>query len=344
MNTMFSAIQTVVPEIDTLLLQRLNILRVLETKTQRIGRKQLAQEVMLTERALRTVLEVLRQQKLVEVTQAGILITNVGVDVLYQLEPLVSRSMRFVQLQQRLASVFTHQQCVVIPGDVETEGYKQLAEALQDVLVQQLSYGKQVIAVTGGGTLAEVGRWLTDKVSHNRELYIVPARGGVEGSFDIQSNSVGGVMSQRLHAEYVPLFIPENVNQQMSQVLLTDPSVRYAVDMAQHADCMLLSIGTADTMAKRRDITDEQRQLLIERQAVGEAFGVFFDAKGHEVMRLPRFGIQLEDLTHIPLVVAIVVGQAKAEAVQAFYKLVDYKGWLICDESLANQVLIGATL
>ena len=71
---------------------------------------------------------------------------------------------------------------------------------------------------------------------------------------------------------------------------------------------------------------------------------MFYDSECKEVIRLPRMGIQLEHLDHIPLIITVVGGSSKAEATSAFFKLAPTHGWLICDEGIANQVLKGETL
>ncbi len=125
---------------------------------------------------------------------------------------------------------------------------------------------------------------------------------------------------------------------------MMDPSIKMAIEMSQQADCLLLSVGAAEVMADRRDITPQQHQEIIDGHAVGEAFGVFYNSEGKEVIRLPRMGIQLEHLDHIPLIITVVGGASKAEATSAFFKLAPTHGWLICDEGIANQVLKGETL
>ena len=94
-------------------------------------------------------------------------------------------------------------------------------------------------------------------------------------------------------------------------------------------------------MGQRRNITPDQRRKISQEAAVGEAFGVFFDKEGREVIRYPRIGLQIEDLANIPNIITIVGGRAKAQAIAAFYKIVPHPGILFCDEALAKQVLNG---
>ena len=149
-------------------------------------------------------------------------------------------------------------------------------------------------------------------------------------------------MAKQTDGQFVPLFIPENIGEQVSQVLLNNSSIRHAVELSKTANVLLLSVGNANVMAERHDLRADQKQLLKDQDAVGEAFGVFFNQSGQEVLRLPRFGIQFQSLREVPLLITVVGGASKARAVEAYYKLIQHHGVLICDDGIANMVLSGA--
>lgn len=346
MEDVFSVIQAIVPDIQEVLSLRISILHELEQASQRIGRKSLAQKVQVTERVLRTAIDVLREQSLVDVNNAGIKLTAFGRQKIESYDVLARKANRLYGLEIALKKHLNLEHCWVIPGDADLDEfvYEVMSQAVQEVLSTHLSLGRNVIAVTGGSTLANIGGYFDESLSSERELVFVPTRGGVGGSIHIQSNNVGGLMAQRTNSTFIPLFIPEKITQDTSKILLMDPSIKKAIEMSQQADCLLLSVGAAEVMADRRDITPQQHQEIIDGQAVGEAFGVFYNRDGKAVIRLPRMGIQLEHLDHIPLIITVVGGASKAEATSAFFKLAPTHGWLICDEGIANQVLKGETL
>lgn len=346
MEDVFSVIQAIVPDIQEVLSLRVSILHELEHASHRIGRKALAEKVQVTERVLRTAIDVLREQSLVDVNNAGIKLTVFGRQKIEAYDALARKANRLYGLEIALKKHLTLEHCWVIPGDADLDEfvYEVMSQAVQEVLSTHLQLGRNVIAVTGGSTLANIGEYFDEDLSSDRELVFVPTRGGVGGSIHIQSNNVGGLMAQRTNSTFIPLFIPEKITQDTSKILLMDPSIKKAIEMSQQADCLLLSVGAAEVMADRRDITPQQHQAIIDGQAVGEAFGVFYDREGKEVIRLPRMGIQLEHLDHIPLIITVVGGASKAEATSAFFKLAPTHGWLICDEGIANQVLKGETL
>ncbi|MDO4432881.1 MAG: sugar-binding domain-containing protein [Aerococcaceae bacterium] len=343
MENVFSLIQMIMPQVSIEFHQRLQVLKVLSQQSDDVGRKWLAQAVNLSERSLRTLLERLKEQNLVAVNRSGICLTDYGRRILQEMEALLAESHRFYEMEQQLKQYLKIEHCCIVAGDADLDErvYYLLGQEVQRLLTRQLDKGKNVIAVTGGSTLSKIGHSFTPELSTERQLIFVPARGGVGGSYDIQSNSVGGFMANQTHSQYVPLFVPENVDERMSKVLLTDPSIKHAIDLSKQANCLMLSVGTSQRMAERHDVSPEQLQHLETQRAIGEVFGVFFDRDGREVMKLPRYGIQLEDLKEIPLLVTIVGGASKAEAMQAHYKIVPNHGWLICDEGIATKVLSG---
>lgn len=93
--------------------------------------------------------------------------------------------------------------------------------------------------------------------------------------------------------------------------MLKDPTIHRAVELSKRADSLILSVGSAEIIAERRDLTDDQKIEIHDRSSVGEAFGVFFDRDGREVFKYPRMGMQLEDIEAVPLLITVVAGKKK---------------------------------
>lgn len=345
MQDVFSMVQAISPDLNRSLRTRIDVLQALQSAQGPLGRKLLAQRVVLSERSLRTIIDLMKEQGLVTVSKAGIQLTEHG-----QITAQIALSSRNVpsrrpQLEARLKEALHLEECWVVPGNLDRNQsvYQLLSQAVEQILQMFLKFGHTTIAVTGGETLAHVGEGFTPNLSQNRDLVFVPARGGVGGDFSIQSNMVGGLMAQRTQAKYVPLFIPDTVKEDASRILMQDPSINQALLLSKEADALLVSVGSASTMAQRRELTTNQQALLQEKNAIGEVFGLFFDQDGQEVLRLPRMGIQFEDVEQIPLVLTIVAGASKAAAVKGYSQLVQGRGWLVCDEGLATMILNGET-
>lgn len=348
MSDVISILQSIVPEISDLFASRLAILRLLNQRQKRLGRKLIAQATHITERAVRTHLDILKAQALVDVNHQGVIVTSQGIRLLQQIDASILNNghRHYFEVEEKLKRKLGIDHCMVVPGDADEDDgvYLVMGKIVQDILLDYLPAGDNVISVTGGSTLSKIGEAFTPVLSEEHNITFVPSRGGLGGAINIQSNSVGSLMAMNTQSEYLPLFIPENLNQETSDLLMNDSSIKQVVEMSKDSKALLLSIGTAKVMAERRNITLEQQEIVKVKQAVGEAFGVFFDRDGKTVLRYPRIGLKIEDLKNIPLLITIVGGSSKAQAVEAFYKLAPSHGWLVCDEGIANSILNGETL
>lgn len=343
MEDVFSLIQALIPEINEALVIRLNILTVLDKIEGRIGRKLLAERIGVTERTLRTVIDHMREQGLVDITQQGITLTNFGHQARIQLQQVLnhSRTEAFIEMEVQLRKILGIDHCRLVPGDgdIDLYVYKLLGRAVQDILMKHLPRQDSVVAVTGGSTLARIGKEFNPDLSQEHDITFVPTRGGFGGAFDIQSNTIGGIMAQQTQSRYVPFFVPDNISKEGSRVLLKDPTINRAVELSKRADCLILSVGSAEVIAERRDLNQDQKEIIRQGESVGEAFGVFFDKDGKEVFKYSRLGMQLEDIHQIPLMITVVAGGSKAEAIKAFYKFAPKNSWLVCDEGIAKRII-----
>lgn len=348
MADIFTIIQSIVPEVSDLLAERLAVLRVLDDVNKRIGRKFISQQTNFTERTVRTILEMLKSQSLVSVNRSGVKLTQQGRDLIVMIDEhlLNQQQHKFYEVEEAVKRKLNIEHCRIVPGDADKDAsvYQFLGQVVHLILDKHLPEGDNVVAATGGSTLSKVAESFTPELSDGRSITFVPSRGGLGSSINIQSNSVGSLMAQQTDSKYIPLFIPENLGKETSEILLKDPMIKEVIDMSKSANCLLLSIGTANVMAERREITDEQQEIIENGHAVGEAFGIFFDSYGETVLRYPRIGLKFKDLSNIPLLLTIVGGSSKAKAVEAFFQKAPSHGWLICDEGLANMVLNGETL
>ena len=343
MNT-FELLSLLLPDFDQDFTSRLSVLAKLDHYQKRVGRKLLAEKTGISERSLRTLLDSFREAGLVTINRSGILLTELGRQVFQEAEFIHPTFDRLGQMERSLCQQLGLERCWIVAGDAEKDPslFTRMGECLEGVLDQFLPHDKSVITVTGGSTLANVGQYLSPRLTKAREVYFVPSRGGVEGSIHIQSNTVAGLMAQVSEGHFVPFYVPDHLtNADASQALLQEPSVSKAIQLSKEADCLILSIGSADVMAQRRDLSSEERQALKDNGAVGEAFGTFYDQEGQAVFSLQRAGLQLEEITRFPLLLIVVGGRSKALATQSFFKMVHQQGWLICDEGLAKKVLNG---
>ena len=118
-------------------------------------------------------------------------------------------------------------------------------------------------------------------------------------------------MAQQSGGYYTTLYVPDNVSESTYNTLLMEPSVVHTLEKIKQANITIHGIGDALKMAHRRQSSDEVIERLQHHQAVGEAFGYYFDAQGHVVQKVKTIGLQLEDLESKEFIYAVAGGMSK---------------------------------
>lgn len=97
---------------------------------------------------------------------------------------------------------------------------------------------------------------------------------------------------------------------------------------------MVFSFGCADLMARRRGTSEDDINQLLNKGAIGEAFGHYFDKDGNIVMKLNTVGIDMNMYKNSKYPIAVFSGVEKVDAFMALYKL-NKNLTLITDEDTA---------
>lgn len=338
-------IRVLAPDVMMTLQSRFLILRNIYWMSP-VGRRTLATKMNVTERVLRTETDFLKNLQLIETSKSGMTLTPKGKEVFDQLEEVMEELMGTQLKEKKLAEYFNVERCIVVAGDSDQENkvLENFGIELTKALLEVLPQGENIVAVMGGTTMASVAEHLSNLEKPNRHNIFVPARGGIGESVSIQSNSISAMMAMKSGGSYRALYVPEQVSSETYKSLLQEPSVQQVLDLIQEANCVIHSIGRALHMAARRGMTPEQLAMLKQRKAVAESFGYFFDENGEVVYKIPRIGLQLEDLKHIACIFAIAGGKSKAKAIHSYMKNAPTQTWLITDEGATDQILKGVTL
>lgn len=101
-------------------------------------------------------------------------------------------------------------------------------------------------------------------------------------------------MAQQSGGYYTTLYVPDNVSESTYNTLLMEPSVVHTLEKIKQANITIHGIGDALKMAHRRQSSDEVIERLQHHQAVGEAFGYYFDAQGHVVQKVKLLDYNLK--------------------------------------------------
>lgn len=326
-----------IPDILQTMEKRYDILRhIFVTGT--IGRRTLANSVDLTERVLRTELEVLRALGLLEIGTSGMTLSDAGRQLVEEMEPIVKEVFGLSDLEEALRQAFGLKRVVIVPGDSDASDHikREIGRAGSRVLRESLSAG-DVVAVMGGSTMARMASQFAAP-TQLRDNWFVPARGGLGESVDYQANTIAAELAKRTGARYRMLHVPDHLSEEAYQTLMQEPNVREVVDMIRSARIVVHGIGDAMTMARRRKLSDVTKDELLKDGALAEAFGYYFDRSGKVVHRMATAGLRLEDIEAAGIVIGIAGGRSKGEAIASVMRF-GHDDVLVTDEAGAEEAL-----
>lgn len=303
-----------------------------------IGRRTLANALEMTERVLRAETDFLKEQGLLEIQTAGMRISERGKGVLEQLEPLYKSMFGLSELEERLQVAFGLSQVVIVQGDSESSlGTKmELGRAACQMLKQVLK-PSDVVAVTGGTTIAQVANQLTTN-SAIKDVWFVPARGGLGESLDYQANTLASTMAKRTGGQYRLLHVPDHLGEEAFASLMQEPNIREIVDVIRSARIVVHGIGDAMVMARRRRLDREIVDAMAAEGALAEAFGFYFDRSGAVVHKMQTVGLRLEDIVKTEYVIGVAGGKGKGEAIAAVMRF-GHNDALVTDEAAALEMI-----
>ncbi len=325
------------PDVIEVLKKRYTILRHIMA-TGIVGRRTLAAQIGITERVLRSETDFLKEQGLLLVEPLGMRISDTGKLLLEELEPIIKELLGLTDLEDTLRNRFGLQKVLVVPGDselsphVKSELGRAAAASLKKVVNKD-----DVIAVTGGSTMAEVADGLISSSQLKGNLF-VPARGGLGESVELQANTIASNMAKRTGGQYRLLHVPDHLSEDAYQSLIQEPNIQEVVNVIRKARIVIHGIGDAIVMAKRRKVDDATIHSLAGEGALAEAFGYYFDEHGKVVHKMQTLGLRLEDIQLTEVVIAVAGGKSKGHAISAVMKY-GHDDILVTDEAAAREML-----
>lgn len=339
MDTVLKIQQKLLPDLLEVMQKRYQVLRYIRLM-EPIGRRILANHLGMTERILRGEILFLKEQGLVNISPGGMSLTPEGRHLLRQLEPIMKEVSGLKELEQQLRAILNIEEVIIVAGDSDENDLvkKEMGRACASRMKK--SYVSQnIIAITGGSTMAAVAEMLTPDVD-GRSLTFFPARGGLGEHVENQANTIAAKMAENTNGQYSLLHVPDQVSNDVYASLIEEPAIKETLEMIKQSSMVVHGIGDAIIMAKRRKTDPETFQKIGDKQAVGEAFGYYFNADGKIVHKVTTIGLQLEDLEKVPCVIAVAGGASKAKAISAVMKQdrVENK-ILITDEGVARALI-----
>lgn len=325
------------PDLLQVIQKRYSILRYIAFM-QPVGRRSLAASLGYTERTLRSEVEFLKDQNLIMANNIGMSLTSEGKNLLEDLEGFMREIKGIDVMELELKHRLGIRRVIIVPGDSDRSPMvkNELGKACASSMKMLLS-GENIIAVTGGSTMAAVAEMMTPELGE-KDLLFVPARGGIGEDVQNQANTICSIMARNTHSKHRVLYVPDQVSSDIYESLIKEPAIHEVLGLIRSASMVLHGIGDAITMAKRRKTSVADMEKIQQQKAVGEAFGYYFDESGEIVHKVATIGMQLDDLRAIPNVIAVAGGESKAKAIRAYLKQAPASTILITDEGAARML------
>ena len=338
MNSLIDIQKRLLPDLLAVLQKRYQILKFIGLM-EPVGRRSLAASLNLTERVLRGEVEFLKNQSLVSISGLGMHLTANGNDILEQLNEMMRDITGIAALEEKLQSSLSIEKVIIVSGNNDESPLvkKELGRAAA-MEMKASNDEENIIAVTGGSTMAAIAEMLTPEFVGTNCLF-VPARGGIGENVKNQANTICSIMADHTHSKHRALYVPDHVRKEIYDSFIKEPEISEILTLIRSANIVLHGIGDALTMAERRKTNAADLQKLRSFGAVGEAFGYYFNEAGEVVHKVQTIGLQLEDLSTIPHVIAVAGGKSKAKAIAAYMKCAPKATVLITDEGAARQLL-----
>lgn len=327
----------IVPELVETLEKRYNVLRTIYYN-QPIGRRVLANELKIGERVVRNEVGFLNSQGLIEINTPGMTITKDGEQIINKLEGFIHEIKGLSELEEALKKSLNVKKVIIVPGDLDNNPsiLKDLGKACAQYVKDVLGDNK-IIALTGGSTLKSVVEAFP-KVNNLLNIQIVPARGGVGKNVETQANTLAALLAKKLNGSYKMLHVSENLSLDVLDTLLKEKEIKEVLDTLHKADILMYGIGNAVQMAKKRGLSEEKIQNLIDGGAVGEAFGCYFTKNCNIISEATSIGIKITEARKIKTHIAVAGGKNKVESIIST-EFNDINGILVTDEETGKRIL-----
>ncbi len=329
-------LKKIVPDMVDSINKRYNILRSLEHAGS-MGRRGLVKRLQQPERSIRKDLDFLRSAAYVQMTGAGAVLTQEGRALLKPLDDFIREHRGIIELEEELASHFSLERVVVVPGHEDDQAVKKELGRFTACYLHHEVQDDEVLAVTGGTTLAAVARAMGEGYKKRKDLIVIPGRGGLGEKVEIEANTIAVDIARALGGTYKLLYTPDSLTPSTLETIKKEPAIGEVLSLLERADYMLHGIGEARQMALRRHLPAHEIATIEELGGIGEAFGYYFNREGEVVYTTPSVGIRLKGLKNISKVIAVAGGEEKAQAIMAVVRS-NYQNILITDEAAARKL------
>ncbi len=216
---------------------------------------------------------------------------------------------RFALKKVRVVEVFSDQG-ELVRKSVGEAGFRLLSELVKPGDKIGIAYGRTLYQLV-----------LFARPINCPNLGVVQLMGGLSRiSADVVATEIPRRLANILDAQVYYLMAPAFTKDQTTRdAILQDENVQ--ATLREKIDIALVGIGNLSseaTLIRTETITQAEHQELLDKKAVGDVCGIYFDIQGR-VIDFPgnqrRIARSLEDLKKIPFVVGIAGGLDKTQAI-----------------------------
>lgn len=328
----------IVPELVEVLEKRYNVLRTIYYN-QPIGRRILANQLNLGERIVRTEINFLKSQGLIEINTPGMTITSSGEEIVNNLKDFIHEIKGLSDIENQIKNLLHLRRVIIVPGDVDENPtiLKDLGKACAGY-VKETIHDNCIIALTGGSTIKEVVEAFPSQKAAFSNVLVVPARGGMGRKVETQANTLAASLAKKLNGTYKLLHIPENLSSDILDTLLKEKEIKDVIDSIHQADILMYGVGNAKEMAVKRGASETEIERLESLGAIGEAFGCYFNKNSEVVSETTVIGINIKEARKINTHIAVAGGKNKVESIISTLRN-NNNGILVTDESAGREIL-----
>ena len=253
-----------------------------------------------------------------------------------------------LEIEQEMVRVLGLQDAVVVPGaisDLEERG-RAFAQAGAPYLERLLGERKRCVLGMGwGNTTAYFAEYFDAQAEHGK-IKIVSLIGNLMTNVSMNPYITAERIAEKLNAPFYNIWAPAIAHSKSrAEVFRSEPWIEEALELAENADIMLVSIGEVSNRAslfKMGYLTHEDLARVTEKGAVGDILGRFFDETGKLVedeLHDRVIGIPVEILKdNKKTVIGVAGGPSKIRAIRAAVNE-KFVNVLVTDEWSANELL-----
>lgn len=212
-----SIFQKIAPDVMGTIKERYLLLRHI-ADAEPVGRRTLAGLSGLSERVVRSHVDVLRRSGIVRFTTLGIAMEPEGKRLMPDLLECFLRLNNLDDIQRQIRQKLGLKNVYIVPGDSDSD--KTVKEELGRrgaLLLNDLFGSVDTVAISGGSTMAEVARMLPECLAN---VTILPARGSMGNHVEVQANYIAANVAAKTHSSYRMIHIPEGLSDSALQMML----------------------------------------------------------------------------------------------------------------------------